>query len=472
MLRCLRSNTAVLQHLKFNFERSNFQQLAQLSNSSIARRPYIEQCSNKNNGILLLAANTVLTNLTRSNTSFFNKVSAEQLWKGVTTVSNAGKKRGRGMGVNKKMTKDLNRGQVIGVGKANIQWPGLNAPIIRGKEVIRQQQLPPDPERESKLIKMRDTMGRFKPLRLSPLERGWSGYRMGGRSCGPPDPIGQDAFEGFDTRVMEMKTVTTLDGNLGKIRTFSCCTITGNKNGLAGVGLGKAGDGRSAMKRSKNRAGQKLVYIQRYNGHTVMHDFFSQFGQTKIFVYKKHEGYGLVCHRALKTICELVGIKDIYAKVEGSMNMQHLIKAFMLGLLSQKTHDELANKKMLYLVEQREENEMFPTVVGIPDVCRTKEEVKPEEILDFSLTGFDERLPLRRRLYQPFYTKLPGWQYHLLKTEFRRNHPKKRVQLLAEYGGTKQHARSHLTKEYPETDSFYPALLHRKAIAVRQAESE
>ena len=49
---------------------------------------------------------------------FLNLVSAEKLWKGVTSVSNAGKKRGRGRAVGKKTAKNLNRGQVIGVGNA------------------------------------------------------------------------------------------------------------------------------------------------------------------------------------------------------------------------------------------------------------------------------------------------------------------------------------------------------------------
>lgn len=44
-------------------------------------------------------------------------VPANHLWKGVTSVSNAGKKRGRGKNVSKSKIKDLNRGQVIGVGK-------------------------------------------------------------------------------------------------------------------------------------------------------------------------------------------------------------------------------------------------------------------------------------------------------------------------------------------------------------------
>lgn len=35
----------------------------------------------------------------------------------MTSVSNAGRKRGRGKGAGKKRAKNLNRGQVIGVGK-------------------------------------------------------------------------------------------------------------------------------------------------------------------------------------------------------------------------------------------------------------------------------------------------------------------------------------------------------------------
>merc|ERR1711962_804190 len=99
------------------------------------------------------------------NTSFYNKHSAEQLWKGVTSVSNAGKKRGRGKGIGQKRSKDLNRGQMIGVGRENIVWPGLNAPIIRGKEMIKREKLPRDDERMNEILKMRDNMGKFRPLR-------------------------------------------------------------------------------------------------------------------------------------------------------------------------------------------------------------------------------------------------------------------------------------------------------------------
>lgn len=80
------------------------------------------------------------------------------------------------------------------LGKANIVWPGLSAPIIRGKELVEQQKLPEDPDREKKLIQLRDTMGTFKFAKLSPMERGWTGAKMPGRSIGPPDPIGEGNY--------------------------------------------------------------------------------------------------------------------------------------------------------------------------------------------------------------------------------------------------------------------------------------
>lgn len=67
----------------------------------------------------------------------------------------------------------------------------------------------------------------------------------------------------------------------------------------------------------------------------VCHHFFTQFGATKIYVWQKPEGYGLRCHRAIKTMCEVIGIKNLYAKIEGAKNINHIMKAFFLGLIKQ-----------------------------------------------------------------------------------------------------------------------------------------
>lgn len=373
---------------------------------------------------------------------------ADDLWKGVTSVSNAGRKRGRAKGLVRR--KDLNRGQFIGIGRANIQWPGLSAPIIRGRELVQRQQLPPDPERDAKLIKMRDAMSKTGFAKISPLDRGWSGHKMPGRSIGPPDPIGEDNFDGFDTKVIEYKQVFNMKGNLGRKRRLSAFVVTGNKNGLAGFATAKAVESKAVLRKAKNRAAQKLMHIDICDGHTVYHDFFCRFGLTKIFVQKKPEGYGLVCHRAIKEICQLVGIKDIYAKIEGATGVQHIVKAFFLGLLSQKKYDEIADKKGLHLVEFKPEFGNFPKVVASPTKVRTEDDIRYDENMDFTSFCMDNKLVLKKKKFLPFYVNSYGYHIYLKKKEGRRNHSLIKFNMVKEHG----EIRSFLTDKYPDAKPY------------------
>lgn len=81
---------------------------------------------------------------------------------------------------------------------------------------------------------------------------------------------------------------------------------------------------------------------------------------------KQRKGYGLRCHRAIITICRLIGIKDMYAKVSGSVNMINLTRGLFYGLSRQETHQQLADKKGLHVVEIREECGPLPIVVASP----------------------------------------------------------------------------------------------------------
>ena len=144
-----------------------------------------------------------------------------------------------------------------------------------------------------------------------------------------------DVFYGFDSICLEMKTVLKMTSNFGRTRSVRGLMFVGNGNGLAGFGYNKGVEVKAVLRASRNRAGQKLIYFKMCENRTVYHDFCTQFGRTKIFVSKKPEGYGLMCHRAIKAMCQLIGIKDIHAKIEGPINMRHLINAFLIGLLKQ-----------------------------------------------------------------------------------------------------------------------------------------
>lgn len=63
--------------------------------------------------------------------------------------------------------------------------------------------------------------------------------------------------------------------HFGRYRTVATIVATGNGNGLVGYGLATAPEGKAALRRAKNRAGQKLMYIPRYEDHTSMYSFIN-----------------------------------------------------------------------------------------------------------------------------------------------------------------------------------------------------
>jgi len=371
---------------------------------------------------------------------FYNKLPAHKLWASSSGTSNAGKKKGRSRG-RKQRIKNLNRGQIMGVGKVNMVWPGLNAPVVEGQTVMKIARLPDKEKEESAQQKVS-----IKRRKLNPLERGWSGVKMGGRSIGPPDPVGDQTFEGFDTIVLEAKQVCTMTGNLGRRRNFSVFVVTGNGKGCVGFGLAKSQVASAAISRAKKRAAQQLFYMDRYKEHTVLHDFNTEFGLSRMTVQKKPPGHGLVCHRAIASICKVCGIKDIYVKVfRVPKNYQNVTKAFFLGLLRQQRYEDLAAEKGLHLVEVSKDRLDLPVVLASPPTLRKAHEVDATESRDMTVHVLKGKLPLLKTREPPVKFH-PGWEWHLRKQQHKRIIAPKQYQLTKEYG----FVRSHLWDKFPE----------------------
>ncbi|XP_064411896.1 28S ribosomal protein S5, mitochondrial isoform X2 [Latimeria chalumnae] len=319
--------------------------------------------------------------------SFFNKLTADQLWRGVMAESGAGAKKGRGKRAKRKLRKDLNRGQQVGEGRSGFLWPGLNAPVVKSGaiQMIGQRDKALQVEKQAEIIRQRDEWDRKRRQKVK-RERGWTGSSWGGISLGPPDPgLNGETYENFDSRVIEVKSVFNMTAKEGRKRSVSALVAVGNGNGAAGFALGKAADRTTAFRKAKNRAIHYLYFIERYNNHTIYHDITSTFKRTTLRMKKQNRGYGLHCHRAVITICKLIGIEDMYAKVSGSTNLLNITRALFQGLSRQETHQSLAEKKKLHVVEFREECGPLPLIVASPYGDVRKEPEPEDEIPDTKL---------------------------------------------------------------------------------------
>ncbi|XP_018550820.1 28S ribosomal protein S5, mitochondrial [Lates calcarifer] len=323
--------------------------------------------------------------------SFFNKLTAEELWKGVLAETGAGARKGRGKRTKRKMKKDLNRGQSLGEGKGGFLWPGLNAPMIRdgAPQTMSQRGKEEQEEVQAERVRQRDEWDRKRKMRVK-RERGWTGNSWGGTSLGSPDPgPNGETYEDFDSRIIEVKSVFNMTAKEGRKRSISCLVAVGNGKGAAGFALGKATDRHTALRKAKNRAIHYLYYIDRYNNHTIYHDIESKFKRTTLRMKKQNEGYGLHCHRAIITLCRLIGIKDMYCKVEGSVNYLNITRALFTGLANQETHQTLANKKKLHVVEFQEHRGPLPVVVASPTE-RARPNPEPEDEIPNTRLHWDD----------------------------------------------------------------------------------
>lgn len=393
--------------------------------------------------------------------SFFKAPESSELWKTMQGVSQQGKKRGRGRNLLRK--KNLNIGQQIGFGKARVDFPGLTSKVVEGTgssaspkaiQALSEKQYE---EYQKDLADAREfaSSRRGQRRQTNPLERGWTGGRLGGRRFGPPLAQNPELnFDGFESVLLQFRTVFKMTGNLGRVRRTSILMVTGNGKGTFGftVSAGKYGKNAASIRRAVNKAGLRLLTVQLYENRTVYHDFFSQFGNTRITVRQMPPGSGIRSHRVVKAICDMVGIKDLYAKVEGAPNIQHVVKAFVLGLLRQRSHQDLADEKGLHLVEMRPELDFFPRVLASPSSgkVRTQAEIHHNEILDFELISFEGQLPMPRRESVNPWEGTMGWDKHMRRSWAYESQERVRRRMRVEHGEEWGAVRSFLYPKYPE----------------------
>jgi len=365
-----------------------------------------------------------------------------ELWKTITSVSKSGQKKGRRS--TRQTIRPLERFYRIGSSPLKVQFPGLNTSIERGitQPVLVQEQLE-DEIKESDLAVRKTlqesgmTSKRRKREKLHPLERGFSGHQIVGQKLGPPPPVGDISMDDFQTYCLQVKRTSNMTRVFGRVHTMSSLVITGNGRGLAGYAVGKAGIHRTnnAIIKAMNMAARKLFYVELLEDRTIFQDFYAECRNTKIFAQRRPAGFGLRCHPRLQKICEVIGIKDIYVKVEGNTkNYLALTHAFVTGLLNQETHQQLAERKGLHVVEMKPGRQYYPEVVASPilSTLKTEEDLLPIDRLKLDDFYGEGRYPLYKQKPPPFYAKLEGhldaeWRKHPF-----RNQEQAKIRLLAD----------------------------------------
>lgn len=122
---------------------------------------------------------------------------------------------------------------------------------------------------------------------------------------------------------------------------FSVLMVVGDNKGKVGVGLGKAPDVQSAIRKASTYAKKHLIEVPMH-GTTITHPIFIKLGAAKIMLKPASAGTGVIAGGAVRAVVEAAGIRDILSKVLGTSNKASNVYATLAALGSLRTRPQQA----------------------------------------------------------------------------------------------------------------------------------
>lgn len=133
----------------------------------------------------------------------------------------------------------------------------------------------------------------------------------------------------------------------GDKRSLSVLAVVGNKKGKVGVGLGKAADVQSAVKKATSYAKKHMIEVPLVDNRTIPHEVRVKRGAAKILLKPAPAGKGIIAGGAVRVVVEAAGISDIISKILGTSNQASNVYATLDALSRLKKGEGRTAKKQV-----------------------------------------------------------------------------------------------------------------------------
>jgi small subunit ribosomal protein S5 len=134
----------------------------------------------------------------------------------------------------------------------------------------------------------------------------------------------------FEETVVRVNRVSKKTRGGNRI-SFSVLTVVGDKKGKVGVGLGRAPDVASAIRKGLRLARKEMITVP-LKGTTIPHEVRVKQGAAKVLLKPAPPGTGVKAGGSVRVVVEAAGIKDIVSKILGSNNRINNVYATFTAL--------------------------------------------------------------------------------------------------------------------------------------------
>lgn len=120
----------------------------------------------------------------------------------------------------------------------------------------------------------------------------------------------------FRDKVLEVRRVTRVMAG-GKRFSFRTTVVIGDGKGRVGVGIAKGLDVAASVEKAKRQAQKNLIKVVMKDNRTIPYDVEAKYGAARVRIKPARLNHGLIAGGSARVVLEMVGIKDISAKILG-----------------------------------------------------------------------------------------------------------------------------------------------------------
>nr|QWK42873.1 ribosomal protein S5 [Laminaria ephemera] len=152
----------------------------------------------------------------------------------------------------------------------------------------------------------------------------------------------------WEQRVVKISRVSKVVKG-GKKISFRATVVVGDMEEKVGVGVGKAEEVSTAIKKAETDAKKNVLTIPIAEGKTIPHAMVGIAGGSKVYIRPAVPGTGVIAGGSVRIVLELAGIKNILSKQLGSNNPLNNARATIVALQSLNTIEQVMQKRQISL---------------------------------------------------------------------------------------------------------------------------
>ncbi|MBX4198431.1 30S ribosomal protein S5 [Candidatus Parcubacteria bacterium] len=190
------------------------------------------------------------------------------------------------------------------------------------------------PEEQNKNQKVDQPAQAGAPKQAQSHEGGQGGFRKNPRRFSRGEAKVKPEF---DQKIIDIRRVTRVVSG-GRRFSFSVALVAGDRKGMVGVGLGKAGDTALAIEKALKNARKNFVKVQVTKDMSIPYEVSAKFASSRVTITPT-PGRGIVAGSSIRSVIELAGLKDVGAKLRsGSKNRINNARVAIEALRSLTPH--------------------------------------------------------------------------------------------------------------------------------------